>query len=141
MQKIASMDNATITTGDNYIMLASEDDFSYYDFNGNKLESKDIFENNQLFAKKINDKWGFVDKNGNLVVENKYEMVTDFNKYGYAGVKLDGKWGIIEQASHQIIQEPIYELEWVQPTFIGKYYRINSWHGDARYSDDIKKDN
>ncbi len=141
MQKIASMDNATITTGNNYIMLASEDDFSYYDFNGNKLESKDIFEDNQLFAKKINDKWGFVDKNGNLVVENKYEMVTDFNKYGYAGVKLDGKWGIIEQASHQIIQEPIYELEWVQPTFIGKYYRINSWHGDARYSDDIKKDN
>lgn len=142
MNKIASMSNATITTEDNYIMLASEKDFSYYDFSGNKLNAKDIFKNNSLFAKKINDKWGFVDQNGNVVIENKYEMVTDFNEYGYAGIKLDGKWGVIEQTNHQIIQEPIYELDWVQPSFINKYYRIRSWHGDARYSDDAttKKD-
>lgn len=139
MNKIASMSNATITTEDNYIMLASENDFSYYDFSGNKLNAKDIFKNNRLFAKKINDKWGFVDQNGNVVIENKYEMVTDFNEYGYAGIKLDGKWGVIEQTNHQIIQEPIYEIDWVQPSFINKYYRIRSWHGDARYSDDTIK--
>ncbi len=137
MNKIVSMDNATMTTGDNYIMIASDKDFGYYDFSGNKLNAKDVFTNNQLFAKKIDDKWGFVDKEDNVVIENKYEMVTDFNKYGFAGVKLDGKWGVIEQTSRQIVQEPIYELEWIQPTFIGKYYRINAWHGDARYSDEL----
>ena len=137
MNKIVSMDNATITTNDNYIMIASDKDFAYYDFSGNKLDSKEVFPNNQLFAKKINDKWGFVDKDGNVVIENQYEMVTDFNEYGYAGVKLDDKWGVIEQNSHQIIQEPIYELDWVQPTFIGKYYRVRDWYGDARYSDDV----
>ena len=137
MNKIVSMNNATITTNDNYIMLASDTDFAYYDFSGNKLESKDVFPNNQLFAKKINDKWGFVDKEGNVVVENQYEMVTDFNEYGFAGIKLDGKWGVIEQASKQIIQEPIYELEWAQPTFIGKYYCVRNWYGDVRYSDDV----
>lgn len=137
MNKIVSMDNATITTNDNYIMLASDTDFAYYDFSGNKLESKEIFPNNQLFAKKINDKWGFVDKEGNVVIENEYEMVTDFNEYGFAGIKLDGKWGVIEQASKQIIQEPIYELEWAQPTFIGKYYCVRNWYGDVRYSDDV----
>ena len=62
-------------------------------------------------------------------------MVTDFNKYGFAGVKLNGKWGVIEQANNQIIQEPTYELDWEQPSFIGKYYRINDWYGEARYSD------
>ena len=137
MNKIVSMNNATITTNDNYIMLASDTDFAYYDFSGNKLESKDVFPNNQLFAKKINDKWGFVDKEGNEVVEKQYEMVTDFNEYGFAGIKLDGKWGVIEQASKQIIQEPIYELEWAQPTFIGKYYCVRNWYGDVRYSDDV----
>lgn len=137
MHKIASMENSTITTGNNYIMLASETDFAYYDFSGNKLTGQDIFKNNTLFAKKINDKWGFVDKDGNVVIENKYEIVTDFNEYGFAGVKLDGKWGVIEQTNHQIIQEPVYELNWPQPNFIGKYYRINSWHGDARYSDEV----
>lgn len=137
MHKIASMDNATITTADNYIMLASDNNFSYYDFSGNKLDAKEVFPNNQLFAKKINGKWGFVDKEGNVVIENKYEMVTDFNEYGFAGVKLDGKWGVIEQSTHNIIQEPIYELEWVQPNFIGKYYRVRTWYGDARYSDEV----
>lgn len=137
MHKIASQDNATITTGKDYILLASEKDFAYYDFSGNKLEAKDIFPNNQLFAKKINDKWGFVDKSGNVVIQNEYEMVTEFNEYGFAGIKVDGKWGVIEQTERKIIQEPIYELEWTQPNFIGKYYRIRSWHGDARYSDEV----
>lgn len=140
MHKIASQDNATITTGENYILLSSDKDFAYYDFSGNKLEAKEVFPNNQLFAKKINDKWGFVDKNGNVVVQNEYEMVTEFNEYGFAGIKKDGKWGVIEQSDHKIIQEPIYELEWTSPNFIGKYYRVRNWHGDARYSDDIAKD-
>ena len=67
-------------------------------------------------------------------------MVTDFNEYGFAGIKLDGKWGVIEQATQKIIQEPIYELDWAQPTFIGKYYRVRDW-GDLRYSDDIIRKN
>lgn len=137
MQKIGSMSNATITTKNNYIMLASDNDFAYYDFSGNKLTSIQALTNNQLFAKKTNDKWGFVDKQGNVVIECKYEMVTDFNEYGYAGIKLNGMWGVIEQSSHQIIQEPTYELEWIQPNFIGKYYRVRAWNGDARYSDDL----
>ena len=140
MHKIASMNNATLTTFDDYIMLASDTDFAYYDFSGNKLESKNLFTENTLFAKKINDKWGFVDKNGNIVIQNDYEMVTDFNEYGFAGIKLDGKWGVIEQATQKIIQEPIYELDWAQPTFIGKYYRVRDW-GDLRYSDDIIRKN
>lgn len=140
MHKIASQDNATITTGENYILLSSDTDFAYYDFSGNKLEAKEVFPNNQLFAKKINDKWGFVDKNGNVVVQNEYEMVTEFNRNGFAGIKKDGKWGVIEQSDHKIIQEPIYELEWTSPNFIGKYYRVRNLNGNERYSDDIAKD-
>ena len=78
----------------------------------------------------------FVDKNGNLKVQNKYEVVTDFNKYGFAGIKKDGKWGVIDQEGH-IVQEPIYELKWNMPEFIGKYYRVNAWYGDARFSDKV----
>lgn len=141
MHKVASMNKCIITASDNYIMLASEDDFAYYDFSGNKLNAKDVFTNNQLFAKKIDDKWGFVDQNGNIVIENQYEMVTDFNQYGFAGVKLNGKWGVIEQTSHEVIQEPVYELDWIQPSFLGKYYQVRTWHGNARYSDELAKSN
>lgn len=140
MHKIASQENASIITGKDYILLASDKEFAYYDFSGNKLDAKDVFPNNQLFAKKINDKWGFVDKSGNVVIQNEYEMVTDFNEYGFAGIKQDGKWGVIEQNEKKIIQEPVYELEWTQPSFIGKYYQIRNWHGGARYSADVSEE-
>ena len=147
MEKVASMDEAIVREYDvssnndqKYIMLASNNDFKYYDVNGNLLQAKDILKNNTLYAKKINEQWGFVDSNGNLKVQNEYEMVTDFNEYGFAGIKKDGKWGIINQEG-VIIQEPIYVLDWIQPTFLGKYYRINAWYGDARYSNDTLEEN
>ncbi len=108
-------------------------------YHGNKLQAKDLFPNNKLFAKKINDKWGFVDKDGKVVIENKYEMVTDFNEYGFAGIKQDGKWGVIEQESGEIIQEPIYKIEWTHPKFIGKYYLINAWQREIKYTDSVEK--
>ena len=45
--------------------------------------------------KKSNNKWGFVDKNGNIKIQYTYDMVTELNEYGYAGIKLNGKWGVI----------------------------------------------
>lgn len=139
MKKIITMSNATIKEvkdDKEYILLFSENDFKYLDKDGNILKAQELFKENNLFAKNVNGKWGFVDKNGNLKVQNKYEVVTDFNKYGFAGIKKDGKWGVIDQEGH-IVQEPIYELKWNMPEFIGKYYRVNAWYGDARFSDKV----
>ena len=33
-------------------------------------------------------------------------MVTEFNKYGFAGIKKGGKWGVVN-IKGEIIQEPI----------------------------------
>lgn len=139
MKKITTMSNATIKEvkdDKEYILLFSENDFKYLDKDGNILKAQELFKENNLFAKNVNGKWGFVDKNGNLKVQNKYEVVTDFNKYGFAGIKKDGKWGVIDQEGH-IVQEPRYELKWNMPEFIGKYYRVNAWYGDARFSDKV----
>ncbi len=139
MKKITTMSNATIKEvkdDKEYILLFSENDFKYLDKDGNILKAQELFKENNLFAKNVNGRWGFVDKNGNLKVQNKYEVVTDFNKYGFAGIKKDGKWGVIDQEGH-IVQEPIYELKWNMPEFIGKYYRVNAWYGDARFSDKV----
>ena len=137
MEIIKTMDNAIVEKKDNYIIMYSEDEFTYYDFDGNEKSAKDLFPNNKLFAKRINDKWGFVDVEGNLKVQNEYEMLTDFNEYGYAGIKQDGKWGVINQEG-EIITKPIYELDWYYPTFIGKYYRLNIWTSESQYSDEIE---
>ena len=83
MKEIVSMDNAIVKEVKDekaYILLYSDTDFKYLDKKGNILTSQNLFENNSLFAKNINGKWGFVDKDGNLKVQNDYELVTDLNK-------------------------------------------------------------
>lgn len=142
LQQITSMQNALIETlKDNkqYLVIYSENDMQYIEKSGKLATSQQVYENNTLFSKKINQKWGFVNENGELVIQNEYELVTDFNKYGYAGIKKDGKWGIINLKG-EIICEPQYTLNWEMPEFIGKYYRINAWYDDMRFTDEIKED-
>ena len=77
------------------------------------------------------------DKDGNLKVQNQYEMVTEFNEYGFAGIKVDGKWGVINEEG-TIVQEPIYVLESVSPTFIGTFYKANEWYGNSYFTDKVE---
>ncbi len=142
IEKIASMDGAVIgeykpsaINPNKYIMLASENNFLYYDENGNKLEAKDVFPNNNLLAQKVDNEWVFVDREGNIKLQNNYEMVTDFNEYGFAGIKVNGKWGIVN-TNGEVVKEPTYELDWYQPSFLGDYYKVNTWYTEARYSSD-----
>ena len=139
MEIIATMNEASIEVEDNYIRLYSETENKYFDYSGNELTAEQVFPNNNLYAKEINGKWGFVDKAGNIVVQNQYDMVTELNEYGYAGIKLDGKWGVINE-NGEIIQEPVYELENFSPIFIGKYYQKEEWYGNDYFSADIAVD-
>ena len=54
---------------------------------GKELKNTDVYRNNTLFAQTKNNKWGFMDKDGNTVIEAKYDKVTEFNEYGFAAVK------------------------------------------------------
>lgn len=105
---------------------------------GNEVTSKDLFTNNKLFAK-INNKgkWGFEDKSGNMVVDAKYDEVTEFNENGFAGIKLGEKWGIIDENGNVVI-EPVYKIEQanMEPNFIGKYYEIN-YNGSSYFTDTV----
>lgn len=136
MEIVATMDNASIEVKDNYVRLYSETENRYFNYSGNELTAQELFPDNKLYAKKINDKWGFADKDGNLVVQNEYDMVTEFNSYGFAGIKVDGKWGVINE-NGEIVQEPIYELDNISPTFIGKYYKADEWYGNDYYTDAV----
>ena len=71
---------------------------------------------------KKDGKFGFVDKDGNVVVDYIYDDVTEQNDYGYAGIKKDGKWGSIDQKG-TVIQEPRYNLDdYLQIDFVGRWH-------------------
>ena len=139
MQVVVTMDNASIDVKDGYIRLYSETENKYFDYAGNELSAKNVFPNNKMYAQEENGKWGFVDQNGNVKVENEYDMVTELNEYGFAGIKKDDKWGVIDE-NGQIVQEPIYELDEISPSFIGKYYKVDEWYGNAYYTDEVDEE-
>ena len=136
MEKVATQNDARIYIKDNYIEVASANNIEYFDFDGNKQEANKIFNGNKIFAKQQNGKWGYVDKDGNTVVEFKYEMATNINEYGFGAIKLNGKWGVIDKDAN-IIKEPTYELSDYDPKFIGEYYEVSSIYQISYYSNEL----
>ena len=63
-----------------------------------------------LAAVESNGKWGYIDKNGNIIVPFKYESASLFLEK-LAAVKLRGKWGFIDKQDNLVI--PLkYEDAW-----------------------------
>jgi hypothetical protein len=50
----------------------------------------------------INDKWGFIDKTGDLVIKAQFEMVFDFSD-GLARIVVDKKSGFIDNKGKSLI--------------------------------------
>lgn len=137
MKITCSLNNAGVTEKDNYIVVYNENERRYFDYNGNEIQYKDLYPNNALYAKKVNGQWGFVDKDGNIKVQTQYELVTEFNEKGFAGIKKNGLWGVIN-SNGEVIQEPIYEIKWNSPEFLGKYYKMGSWSSQQIYTSQSK---
>ena len=61
------------------------------------------------------------DKSGNIVVDCKYDVVTELNEYGFAGIVQENKWGVIDE-NGKVVVVPEYEIDtYYTPTFVGKY--------------------
>lgn len=133
MESIVSMSDAIINIKQNYIIIYNENERKYFDYNGNELSNLEIFKENSLFAKQFNGKWGFVNKDGDIIIDYKYDMVTEVNEKGFAGIKKDGKWGIINSEG-KIIKSPTYDIKGLNPDFIGEYYKAELGYGELLYT-------
>lgn len=130
---ITQIENPTITNEGEFIKLSNSNENKYISLDGKEISNKDAYPNNLLFSITQNGKWGFEDKNGNVKVEAIYDKVTEFNKYGFAGVLKDEKWGIIKQDG-TILVEPSYKISaQVDPYFIGEYYQVQYGLGQVYY--------
>lgn len=111
-----------LNTEKGYLKLRVGEEYKYYNFKFEEKETKDILTSNNLFLSKQDGKYGFVDKNGKVVVDYVYDDATEQNIYGYAAVKQDGKWGSINHEGKVII-EPTYNLDNNSLIdFIGKWH-------------------
>lgn len=105
-----------------YIKLRVDGENKYYNFKFEEKKETEIFTTKTLFLDKKDGKFGYVDKNGKVVVDHIYDDATEQNDFGFVAVKKDGKWGSINNKGN-IIQEPTYNLdEYLLIDFIGKWH-------------------
>lgn len=105
-----------------YLKIKQGEEYKYYNYKFEEKSEKDIYPSSTLYISKKDGKFGFVDKDGKVVVDYLYDDVTEQNTYGYAGIKKDGKWGTIDEKGN-IIQEPTYNLEdHLKIDFIGRWH-------------------
>ena len=133
MNKICELKNGTLENNDEYIKLYNDSEVKYINKKENEISNIDVFKNNKIFTQKFRGKWGFIDSNGNKVVDYEYDKATEVNKYGFAGIMKDNKWGVIDNEG-KIIVEPQYELNDNEPTFIGEYYQVIYGNGEIYYT-------
>jgi len=74
------------------------------------FEDARLFSSGTLAAVKINDRWGFVDQNGSIIIEPKYDEARSFS-YGLAAVKIAGKWGFIDETGEIKINAEFYDAK------------------------------
>lgn len=86
-----------INTEKGFIKAYTDGEYKYYNFKFEEKKVSDLLTQNTLYLSKKNDKYGFIDKSGNVVVDYIYDDATEQNIYGYAAIKKDGLWGSIKK--------------------------------------------
>ncbi len=100
-----------VNSSKGYIRVHTEDDtYKYYNFKFEEISASSVLTSNTLFLSKKDGKYGFVDKDGNVVVDYIYDDATEQNSSGYAGIKKDELWGSIDSKG-KVVVEPEYNLD------------------------------
>ena len=114
-----------------YIRVYVGNEYKYYNLNFEEKTSIETLPNNNILLSKKDGKYGYINNEGNVVVDYIYEDAQELNAHGYAAVKKDGKWGAIDK-NGAVIVDTIYNLqENIIIDFIGKWHLsvdLNSYY-------------
>ena len=111
-----------INTQDGYMKIRVDDEYKYYNFKFEEKINIELLTTNTLFLDKKDGKYGYVNKDGVVIVDYIYDDAREQNEFGYSSVKKDGVWGCIDSRG-RVAVEPTYTLE--NASLIEF---INNWH-------------
>lgn len=90
-----------------YIKARIDGEDKYYTYKFEEKDIKDVLTKNTLYVSKKDGKYGFVDKQGNVVVDYIYDEAKEQNIYGFAAIKLNGFWGSIDRNGRVVLQPEV----------------------------------
>ena len=119
-----------------FLKVRIGDEYKYYNFKFEEKQSKNIYPENTLFLSNKDGKYGYVDKNGVVVVNYIYEDAMEQNKFGFAAVKKDGKWGAIDKNGKEVAEFKNTMENNLVIDFIGKYHLAEDINANY-YTDEL----
>ena len=112
-----------INTTDGYMKIRTNGEYKYYNFRFEEKTNRELLTGNTLFLDQKDGKYGYVNKDGVVVVDYIYDDAKEQNAFGYASVKKDGLWGCINSQGEEVVT-PTYTLENNSLIeFINQWYR------------------
>ena len=84
------------------------------------------FSDSGYAAVKVGGKWGFVDSNGNMIIEPQYEGARSFSN-GKAAICQDGLWGYINQAGEEVLECQFTDVRDVTDSLTAFVCREDRW--------------
>ena len=108
--KLSSVIISDLNIDSGYIKVRENGEYKYYNLNFEEKTNIDLLKSNTLFLSNNGDKYGYVNKNGDLIVDYIYDDATEQNSYGYCAVKQDGLWGVLA-SDGTVILTPSVDLD------------------------------
>ena len=125
-----------INTTDGYMKIRTNGEYKYYNFRFEEKTNRELLTGNTLFLDQKDGKYGYVNKDGVVVVDYIYDDAKEQNAFGYASVKKDGLWGCINSQGEEVVT-PTYTLEnnsliefinqWYRGEDLNLNYYTNEW--------------
>ena len=108
--KLSGVIISELNTDSNYMIIRQDGEYKYYTLNFEEETNIDALKSNTLYLSKSGDKYGYVNSNGDLIVDYIYDDAKEQNSYGYCAVKQDGLWGVLA-SDGTVILEPSVNLD------------------------------
>ena len=122
LQKVLTGTISKADVENGYIRIRVSGEYKYYNLQYQEISSQEALKNNTLFLVKEDGKYGYINKDGDRIVDCIYDDATEQNEFGFCAVNKDGKWGAL-QSNGSVILEPSVTLDnTVNINFIG------GWH-------------
>lgn len=98
LAKISRDDGTGNTNQDCYVNKAG-------DLVGCEMQSIEFQDGNKIGKFQKNEKWGYIDTSGKVIIKPKFDEAEHFDKYGMALVRHDNGWGYINKTGDFAIKE------------------------------------
>jgi len=111
-----------LNTKSEYIKMYVGNEYKYYNLEFEEKQNTQVLKGNTIFLSKKDDKYGYINSEGEVVVDYIYDDATEQNKFGYVAVQKNGKWGSLD-SNGKVVVEPKYILDNnLIINFIGKWH-------------------